>query len=75
MIKKLVALNLGVGFVPLMCVQEELRRGELVIVPVEGFRHERTLWLVRRRTAAHSHAVQAFMQLIRSRAEPLLRGS
>jgi DNA-binding transcriptional LysR family regulator len=71
-IKRFVAMELGVSFVPMMCVQEELARGELVIVPVEELRYERTLWLVRRRTDAHSHAAQAFMQVINSMAEQLL---
>jgi DNA-binding transcriptional LysR family regulator len=73
-IKRFVAMNLGVAFVPLMCVREECERGELVVVPIEGFRHERTLWAVRRRTDAHSHAVQAFMRVIEPISEKLLRG-
>jgi DNA-binding transcriptional LysR family regulator len=72
-IKRFVAMNLGVAFVPLMCVREERERGELVIVPIEGFRHERTLWAVRRRTDAHSHAAQAFMRVIESISEKLVR--
>jgi DNA-binding transcriptional LysR family regulator len=72
-IKKFVAMNLGLAFVPLMCVQEELERGEIAVVPVEGFRHERTLWVVRRRTDAHSHAAQAFLQVINSVVEKPLR--
>jgi len=73
-IKKFVAMNLGLAFAPLMCVQDEVESGELVVIPLEGFRHERTLWMVRRRTNAHSHAAQAFMQVIASQAERLLRG-
>jgi DNA-binding transcriptional LysR family regulator len=65
-IKRFVGMNLGLAFVPLMCVQEELERGELIAVPVEGFRHERTIWVVRRRTEAHSHAAEAFMSIITS---------
>jgi DNA-binding transcriptional LysR family regulator len=57
-------MNLGVAFVPLMCVQEEASRGELKVVPVDGFRHERSLWVVTRRTDAHSHAAKAFMTVI-----------
>ena len=72
-IKKFVAMNLGVAFVPRMCVQEEAARGELIVVPVEGFRHQRTLWVVRRRTDAHSHAARAFLAVINSLAESLLR--
>jgi DNA-binding transcriptional LysR family regulator len=72
-IKKLVAVNAGVAFVPRMCLQEELARGELVIVPVEGFPHERTLWVVRRRSDAHSHAAQAFFTIVDSLSEGLAR--
>jgi DNA-binding transcriptional LysR family regulator len=74
-IKRFVAMNLGVAFVPLMCVREECERGELVVVPIDGFRHERTLWAVRRRTDAHSHAAQAFMRVIETISEKLLTGS
>ncbi|HWC77189.1 MAG TPA: LysR family transcriptional regulator [Blastocatellia bacterium] len=70
-VKKFVGMNLGVGFVPLMCVQEEIARGELAAVAVEGFRHERSLWVVRRRTDAHSHAAQAFLQVLGSHTEKL----
>jgi DNA-binding transcriptional LysR family regulator len=71
-IKKFIEMNLGVAFVPQMCVQEEAEAGKLVIVPVEGFRFERTLWVVRRRTDSHSHAAEAFMSVINSMAEKLL---
>ena len=72
-IKKFVVMNLGVAFVPRMCVQEEVSRGELIAVPVDGFRHERTLWVVRRRTDTHSHAAQAFLTVIDGLAESLVR--
>ena len=68
-IKQLVAANVGVGFVPLSCAQEEVERRELVVIPVEDFHHERTLWAVRRRTTAHSRAAQAFLQVIVKMAE------
>lgn len=68
-IKKFVAKNIGLGFAPLMCVKEELERGELVVIPVEGFQHERQLWVVRRRTDAHSHAANAFMKVIQAMVE------
>jgi DNA-binding transcriptional LysR family regulator len=71
-IKRFVSMRLGLAFVPKMCVQEELARGLLVVVPVEGLRYERTLWAVRRRTDGHSHASQAFMQVITSLADKLL---
>jgi DNA-binding transcriptional LysR family regulator len=63
-IKKLVSSGAGVGFVPRMCVRGEVERGELIVVPVDGFRHERTLWAVRRRSDAHSTAADAFFSII-----------
>jgi DNA-binding transcriptional LysR family regulator len=71
-IKKFIEMNLGMAFVPQMCVQEECEAGKLAIIPVEGFRFERTLWVVRRRTDSHSHAAEAFMVVINSVAEKLL---
>ena len=65
-VKKFVSLNIGLGFVPLMCATEAVARGELVIVPLDGFHYERNLWAVRRRTDAHSHAAQAFMKVIQA---------
>ena len=73
-IKRFVAMNLGLAFTPRMCVQEDIERGDLVVLAVEGFRYERTLWAVRRRTDAHSHAAQAFLEIINVMAEKLLRG-
>ena len=67
-IKKLIAMNLGIGFIPEMCVQEEIERGALVRVAVEDFSYERTLWLARRVSAAHSPAAAAF-------ATTVLRGA
>lgn len=68
-IKKMVAKNVGVGFVPLMCVREEVARGELTILPVQGFQQKRTLWAVRRREGPHSHAAEAFMQVVKLETE------
>ncbi len=72
-IKRFVMRGLGLAFVPLMCVQEEVERGELHVLPVDGFRYERSLWVVRRRTDAHSHAAKAFIEVAGSMAEKLLR--
>jgi DNA-binding transcriptional LysR family regulator len=70
-IKRMVMMNTGVSFVPLMCVREEVARGELVTVPFEGLSQERTLWVVRRRDASHSHAAKAFMRTIKKEAQNL----
>jgi DNA-binding transcriptional LysR family regulator len=72
--KKLIVMNLGIGFVPEMCVQEEIDRRELIRVPLEGFQYQRTLWLARRRSDAHSSAADAFAALAIG-ASPLARSS
>lgn len=68
-IKRMVALNLGVGFVPLMCVREEVARGELAVVEVAGLNYERALWAARRSRISPCHAERAFLQVISSFAE------
>ncbi len=70
-IKQMVAKDVGVGFVPLMCVDREIARRELTVVPVEDLRLERSLWVVRPRSDAHSHAALAFMRVVNSLAEKL----
>jgi DNA-binding transcriptional LysR family regulator len=69
-IKKMVAIGLGVGFVPLISVREEIARGELSVVAVDGFRQERSVWLVRRKTV-HSLAAKAFAQIAASYGQRL----
>jgi DNA-binding transcriptional LysR family regulator len=69
-IKKMVAIGLGVGFVPLMSVGEERSRGELAVVEVDGFHLERSVWLARRR-AIQSPAAKAFMQTAMAFGEKL----
>jgi DNA-binding transcriptional LysR family regulator len=68
-IKKLVARNLGLAFVPLICVREELERGDVIRIPVDGFSHARTVWLLRRRSDAHSQACNEFTRLVASLAK------
>ena len=63
-IKKLVVMKLGLAFVPEMSVQDEIQRGELSRVTVEGFQYQRTLYLARRRTESHSHAAQEFAAMV-----------
>ncbi len=69
-VKKLVTRDQGVGFIPLMCIQDELARGELVRLPLEGFQHERTLWVAWRSRGARSEAAEAFLRVVVSLAEP-----
>lgn len=65
-IKRVVALRLGIGLVPQLTVRDEVRRGELVVVPVRDFAFERTLWIARRAGAAPTAAIAAFMSIVKS---------
>jgi DNA-binding transcriptional LysR family regulator len=60
-IKRFVALGHGVALLPGISVEDEIRRGELVRVPVPELALERQLRLVQRRDGDLSHAVQAFL--------------
>ena len=64
-IKRFVQKRVGLGFVPRMCVREELARGVLVSVPVRGLTHNRTLWAAYRRGTQFSPAASAFLNLLR----------
>jgi DNA-binding transcriptional LysR family regulator len=68
-IKRFVQLNVGLAFVPHMCVREELERGTLATVPVKGLTYMRRLWVTHRRQATHSHAAAAFLSVLRQRAK------
>ena len=70
-IKKMVAVNVGIAFVPLMCVREEVARRELVIIPVHGLEQKRTLWAVKRRQGPCSHAAEAFTRVVNLEIERL----
>ncbi len=69
-IKRFVQLNVGLAFVPRMCVREELERGTLASVPVRGLSYARTLWVTHRRNATFSHAAAAFLSVMRQHAKP-----
>jgi DNA-binding transcriptional LysR family regulator len=68
-IKRFVQLNVGLAFVPRMCVREELERGALASVPVRELSYARTLWVTHRRNATHSHAAAAFLSVLRQHAK------
>jgi DNA-binding transcriptional LysR family regulator len=61
-IKKMVALGLGVGFLPLMSMCEEQERKQLAVIDLVDFRHEGSVWLVRRRTAK-SPSLKVFIEM------------
>ena len=68
-IKRFVQLKIGLGFVPRMCVAEELERGSLAAVPVQDLTYKRTLWVTHRREMTFSHAAAAFLEVLRDQAK------
>jgi len=72
-IKRFVQLRIGLGFVPRMCVAEELQRGSLVTVPVQDLSYERTLWATHRREMTFSHAAAQFLKLLSKQAKNQFR--
>jgi DNA-binding transcriptional LysR family regulator len=68
-IKRFVQLKIGLAFVPHMCVREELERGSLASVPVNGLTYVRTLWVTHRRQVTFSHAAAAFLEVLRQHAK------
>lgn len=67
-IKRFVQLKIGLGFVPRMCVAEELQQGSLATVPVQDLTYERTLWVTHRRGMTFSHAAASFLELLRDQS-------
>lgn len=67
-IKRFVQKDVGLAFVPQMCVTEELGRGTLATVPVRGLSYTRTLWATHRRGVTLSHAASAFLEVLREHA-------
>ena len=65
-IKRFVQKEVGLAFVPRMCVTEELERGTLATVPVRGLTYTRTLWVTHRRGVTHSHAAAAFLDVLKT---------
>ncbi|HLK66295.1 MAG TPA: LysR family transcriptional regulator [Bryobacteraceae bacterium] len=63
-IRKLVESNLGVAFLPRMCVEQEIERGTLCEVRVEEMHVERKIRLVYPTKRVLSHAAQAFLEIL-----------
>ncbi len=68
-IKQFVRMENGVALVPLIAVENEVRSGDLVHVPVRELAFERRLRVVHRRGAVLTHAGQAFLQTCRAMAQ------
>jgi DNA-binding transcriptional LysR family regulator len=63
-IRKLVQNNLGVAFLPRMCVEQEIEQKTLCEVRVKEMHLERKIRLVFPTRRALSHAAQAFLELV-----------
>lgn len=63
-IKKLVQRNLGVAFLPKMCVEQEIAGGSLVEVGVEELHLERKIRLIYPARRGLSYAGQAFLTVV-----------
>lgn len=68
-IKQFVRMENGVALVPLIAVEDEIRRGDLVHVSVPELCFERRLRLVHRRGNVFTHAGRAFVTACRAIAE------
>ena len=68
-IKRMVERKLGIGIVPGMCVQEEIKSGKLKLGHIAEFHEERTLWAARRQQDPYGPASQVFMEVIVSAAK------
>ncbi|HVF67429.1 MAG TPA: LysR family transcriptional regulator [Pyrinomonadaceae bacterium] len=66
-IKRFVQKQVGIAFVPRMCVAEELERGTLATIPVRGLTYQRVIWASHRKGATLPHAAAAFVELLRSK--------
>ena len=63
-IRRLVQADLGVAFLPTMCVQQDLETGTLVTVKVKEMQMERKIYLLRPSRRGLSYAAGAFLELL-----------
>lgn len=63
-IRKLVQVNLGVAFLPKMCVAQEIESGAVCEVPVDELQMERKIRLVAPSRRQLSHACRGFLELV-----------
>lgn len=68
-IRRLVQQNMGVAFLPRMCVEQELEQGTLCAVGVRELRVERKIRLVSHSRRELSHAATAFLDVVRDGAD------
>jgi DNA-binding transcriptional LysR family regulator len=64
MIKEAVAHGSGISIMPARIMEEEVRQGRLVPIPIAGFRLFRPVGIVHRRKKRFHRAGQAFLELL-----------
>ena len=64
-IKDFVLLGVGIAILPRLAVDDEIKSGKLIEVPVKGMKIEKALRLVYRREANLSHAAKSFLEIVR----------
>jgi DNA-binding transcriptional LysR family regulator len=64
-IRRLVQADLGVAFLPTMCVEQDLEAGTLVAVKVKDMQMERKIYLLRPSRRGMSYAAAAFLELLK----------
>jgi DNA-binding transcriptional LysR family regulator len=68
-IKQFVRMEVGVALVPLIAVERDIERGDLVHVPVADLAFERKIRIVHRPGNALSHAGKAFLKACNAMAQ------
>jgi DNA-binding transcriptional LysR family regulator len=63
-IRWMVEQNVGVAFLPRMCVEQEIAEARLIAIRVPEVEVERKIYLVRSSKRAASYAAEAFLQLV-----------
>jgi DNA-binding transcriptional LysR family regulator len=74
-IKKLVVMGLGISVMPSIAVSEEIKRGDLVPVRLEGFHQEHTTWAVSRIADSSRLEIRTTRRLIDSATQKLNRST
>ncbi len=74
-IKRMVIENRGVGFVPRMCVEEEIASGKLVALSVKGVDSVWDVWLVRRKDQKHSLPSLKFFEVAHGKTREVRKQS
>jgi DNA-binding transcriptional LysR family regulator len=65
-IKLAVEMRMGISLLPRSCVANELKRKQLIAIPIPELRLPRPIRLVYRKAGAPSHAAMAFLDVAKA---------